>query len=167
MDSFKEEIIRLIPQLRRYAFALVNHADFADDLVQDSLERALSRQHLWDPSRPMKPWLLTLLHNLHANKARQFNQSPALVSISDMGDIPDFQHSAEMPVSDLQKALDHLSTEHREIILLVGLEQMSYKETATILSIPIGTVMSRLLRARKNLKHILDGHSQATSQRSE
>ena len=80
MELFKQELTRLIPQLRRYAYALVNHAESADDLVQDSLERALSRQHLWDPSRPMKPWLMTLLHNIYANNARKYHRSPALIS---------------------------------------------------------------------------------------
>ena len=160
MDSFKQELTRLIPQLRRYAFALVKHADTADDLVQDSLERALSKQHLWNPSLPVKPWLLTVLHNIFANNARKYRQAPSLVSINEMEEISDNKNSNELYLNDLQYALEQLSHEHRQIILLVGLEQMSYKETATILDIPLGTVMSRITRARQKLKQIMNNQSE-------
>jgi len=159
MDSFKQEITRLIPQLRRYAFALVNHNDMADDLVQDSLERALAKQHLWNPSLPIKPWLLTVLHNIFANNARKYRRTPCLVSIHEIEEISDNKNSDELYLNDLQYALEHLSDEHREIILLVGLEQMSYRETATILDIPQGTVMSRLMRARQKLKEVMNNQS--------
>ena len=156
MELFKQELTRLIPQLRRYAYALVNHKDTADDLVQDSLERALSRQNLWDPARAMKPWLMTLLHNIYANNARKYHRSPVLISINDTEELTDNSSTTDLSLSDLQYSLDQLSDEHRQVVLLVGLEQMSYKETATILDIPVGTVMSRLTRARKNLKQIMN-----------
>ena len=161
MELFKQELIRLIPQLRRYACALVSNVEIADDLVQDCLERALSRHHLWDSSRPMKPWLLTVLHNIFANNARQYMRTPRLVSIYDMEDISDHKDTTDSSLTDLQMALEQLSTEHRQIILLVGVEQMSYKETATILDIPLGTVMSRLTRARQTLRQIM--HEQSST----
>jgi len=161
MELFKQELIRLIPQLRRYACALVSNVEIADDLVQDCLERALSRHHLWDSSRPMKPWLLTVLHNIFANNARQYMRTPRLVSIDDMEDISDHKDTTDSSLTDLQMALEQLSTEHRQIILLVGVEQMSYKETATILDIPLGTVMSRLTRARQTLRQIM--HEQSST----
>ena len=159
MELFRQELTRLIPQLRRYAYALVNQADTADDLVQDCLERALTRHHLWDPSRPMKPWLMTLLHNIYANKARKYHRSPGLISIDDTEELADNSNTSELSLRELQHSLDQLSEEHRQVILLTGLEQMSYKETATILDIPVGTLMSRLSRARNNLRQIMNEHS--------
>jgi len=156
MELFRQELIRLLPHLRRYARALINHNEAADDLVQDCLERVLSKQHLWDPDKAMKPWLLTILHNVFANNARQYRRTPSLISIHDIEEISDTVCTSDIYLNDLQYALEQLSPEHREVILLVGLEQMSYKDTARILDIPLGTIMSRLTRARQNLRKIMN-----------
>ena len=154
MTDFNREMTQVIPQLRRYARGLVNHREKADDLVQDCLERALSRRHLWDESRAIRPWLFTIMHNLYANAARRFNRTPDLLSIDQVEE----SASADSPdssLNDLNVALNQLSPQHREILLLIGLEQMSYKETAEVLDIPLGTVMSRLTRARKRLRELM------------
>lgn len=156
MELFKQELIQLIPQLRRYANALVKNTEIADDLVQDCLERVLSKHHLWDSSRPMKPWVLTVLHNIFANHARQYKRTPHLISINEVEEITDHKTTTDYYLRDLESALDKLTADHREILLLIGLEEMSYKETATILDIPVGTVMSRLTRARQKLRQIMN-----------
>lgn len=159
MELFRQELIRSLPHLRRYARALISHNESAEDLIQDCLERVLSRQHLWDTGKPMKPWLFTVMHNVFANNARQYRRAPSLISIHEMEDISDTTGTSDIYLNDLQYSLEQLSHEHREIILLVGLEQMSYKDTATILDIPLGTVMSRLTRARQNLRKIMNNTS--------
>lgn len=159
MADFNLEMTRTIPQLRRYARALVNRADAADDLVQDCLERACSRRHQWDDSRPIRPWLFSILHNSYANAARRFNRSPSLVSLNQVDEAELSNDGIDVSLSDLRKALDLLTEDHRQILLLVGLEQLSYKEVAEILNIPLGTVMSRLTRARKNLHGIMHAPS--------
>lgn len=154
MTGFNSEMTQVIPQLRRYARGLVNHREKADDLVQDCLERALSRRHLWDESRAIRPWLFTIMHNIYANAARRFNHSPDLVSIDQVKESASVD-SPDSSLNDLNVALNQLSQQHREILLLIGLEQMSYKETAEVLDIPLGTVMSRLTRARKRLRELM------------
>jgi len=151
MEYFKRKLSQIIPELRRYSFALINHKDSADDLVQDSLERALTKSHLWTDSKPLKPWVFSIMHNIYANNARRYSRMPLLTPIQDLDDL---HHSHEMDTSlnDMMNSLNQLTNEHREILLLIGLEQMSYAETAEILCIPIGTVMSRIARARKNLR---------------
>ena len=165
MADFNLEMTRTIPQLRRYARALVKSVDSADDLVQDCLERACSRKQLWDESKPIRPWLFTILHNVYANNARRFHHSPALVSIDHIEESAMPSNGVDMSLKDLRKGLDMLSDEHRQILLLVGLEQLSYKEAAEILGIPLGTVMSRIARARKNLHQFMNEPSSTNIRR--
>ena len=155
MNNFNQQLTDLIPQLRRYARGLVHHLEKADDLVQDCLERALSRRHLWDESRPLKPWLFTIMHHLYANAARRYSRTPEMLSMDLAHEAVGADSMDEVALSELNGALHRLSEQHREIILLVGLEQMSYQETAEILNLPLGTVMSRLARARKRLRELM------------
>ena len=154
MAEFKQQMIDHIPPLRRYARALVNRAESADDLVQDCLERAWAKQGQWDQARPLRPWLFSILHNVYANQARKYDRMPSLVSYS-QDSISSSADDVDLTITDLQRGLDMLSSEHREILLLIGLEQMSYKDTAVVLNIPLGTVMSRLTRARKKLRELM------------
>ena len=152
MAEFRQEMTHVIPQLRRYARALVNSPDTADDLVQDTLEQALAKKHLWNESQGMRPWLFTILHNIYASAARRYQRAPAMESYSSMPEISSPADNIDLLLPDLQRAMDMLSDEYRQVLLLVGLEQMSYKETSAVLDIPVGTVMSRLARARKKLR---------------
>jgi len=156
MADFDQLITDCIPRLRRYARALVRDYDLADDLVQDCLERAWTRQHLYDVAQPVRPWLFTILHNIYANDVRRYRHSPPLVSLSQLDESVDAQPETSLPLRDLELALALLSEEHREVLLLVGLEQFSYRETADVLKIPLGTVMSRLMRAREKLKEFMN-----------
>jgi RNA polymerase sigma-70 factor (ECF subfamily) len=146
-----------IPRLRRYARALAGDPHAADDLVQDTLERALNKQHLWRPGSDLRAWLFTIMHNVFVNqlRGRQAHPETAL----DEDDLPPVQsiHGARLEIRDLESALAVLPPEQREIVLLVGLEQFSYAEAAKTLDIPIGTVMSRLFRGRERLRTLITG----------
>jgi RNA polymerase sigma-70 factor (ECF subfamily) len=149
-------IVAEIPRLRRYARALVRDGARADDLVQDCLERAWNRQHLWRDGGSLKSWLFTILHNLHANDARRLSREPATVAAENApaGAAPARQDE-RLAVEDIATALHRLSEEHRAVIMLVGVEQMTYEEAAGVLGVPVGTVMSRLHRGRERLRQLL------------
>lgn len=158
MDT-RQAIVEQIPHLRRYARALKRDAGPADDLVQDCLERALSRIHLFSAGTNIRTWLFTILHNLHANQVRRATRRPDDAELeneaeppSPAGEGPD----RRLPVRDLGRALDKLADEQRAVLLLIGLEDMSYKEASEVLGVPIGTVMSRLARGRERLRQLMD-----------
>ncbi len=156
MSNFGQLISDNIPRLRRYARALVRDVDLADDLVQDCLERAWSRQHLWHDRGEIRPWLFTILHNIYANAARRYNRAPSMVSMDachEQGAEP--AHDQSLSLGELERSLSELPENQREVLLLVGLEQFSYEETAQALGVPVGTVMSRLSRARTKLRKVM------------
>jgi RNA polymerase sigma-70 factor (ECF subfamily) len=155
MADFDQLITEHIPRLRRYARALVGDVHSADDLVQDCLERAWSRQHLYDSSQAVRPWLFSIMHNLYANAARQYHRAPPMIPLNQVNDTIDAQQETDLSLRDLERSLALLANEHREVLLLVGLEQLSYKDTAEVLNIPLGTVMSRLTRARDKLREFM------------
>jgi len=150
MDE-RNAIVDLIPRLRRYARALVGDRSAADDLVQDTLERAWSKFHLYRGGTDLRAWLFTVMHNVHVNRVRA--QRPVDVLPDDGPETP--QHGAQadpLMIRDLERALASLPAEQREVLLLVALEDMSYDEAARTLGVPIGTVMSRLSRGRERLR---------------
>ena len=153
MADFAQLVTEQIPRLRRYARALVG-TQRADDLAQDCLERAWSRRRLWDGQGELRAWLFTILHNLYINGVRRQAGAPPFDPLpeEDLPALAPSRHEAALDLRDLQRALENLSSEHREVLLLVGLEQLDYAEVATILDIPPGTVMSRLARAREALR---------------
>ena len=155
MSDREQLIVAEIPSLRRYARALTGDVAAADDLVQDCLERALGRRHLWKRRGSMRAWLFAILHNLHANKIRQEARRPRLVPIegADIGVVQPQQDQA-VRLRQFAEAIAQLPEEQRALILLIGLEGMTYSESAEILGIPIGTVMSRLSRARERLRQL-------------
>ncbi len=163
MKSFERLVVEQIPRLRRYARALTGDRVPADDLVQETLARAISRRHLWIRQKKIRPWLFTIMHNLYVNEIAKRARTPALVA----ADEDDSRLAAKarsdsgVIIRDLERALAELPEEQREVVLLVGLEQLSYKETARVLNIPSGTVMSRLSRGRKRLRELMSGESGA------
>lgn len=152
-------IIEHIPRLRRYARALVGDRYAADDLVQDTLERAFVKLHLWRPGSDMRAWLFTIMHNVFVNQTRSRRPEVDL----DIEELPAMTvkaiQSERVELADVEKALHNIAPEQREVLLLVAVEQMTYGEAARTLSIPIGTVMSRLSRARERLRQIMSGAS--------
>jgi RNA polymerase sigma-70 factor (ECF subfamily) len=145
-----------IPRLRRYARALLGDDGEADDLIQDTLERALARIHqLRDGDSPRK-WLFSILHNLHVDGLRRKSRRPPHVGLDSVGIEQSSPPADGSSGWDLDRALQMLSGEQRQVVLLVGLEGLSYAETAEVLAIPIGTVMSRLARGRDRLRTLMD-----------
>ena len=159
MNADRPDLVDWVPRLRRYARALAGNRDDADDLVQDTLERAWSRAGLWRGVADMRAWLFSIMHNLHVDALRRGRL--ALVPIDEHtpeGSVPASQ-AERLAVLDLQAALDRLPAEQREVLLLVALEDMAYADIAQTLGIPLGTVMSRLSRGRERLRGLLDGAS--------
>jgi RNA polymerase sigma-70 factor (ECF subfamily) len=150
-------IVQHIPRLRRYARALAGDRYAADDLVQDTLERAWNKFHLWRPGSDLRAWLFAIMHNVFVNQMRSRRIDLEQVMEEPPSPAVRATQSDSLEVADLQRALARLSVEHREVLLLVAVEQMKYEEVSRTLGIPVGTVMSRLSRARERLRHHLDG----------
>ena len=151
-----ERLVELIPRLRRYARALVGDRATADDLVQDTLERAWAKLHLYRRGTDLRAWLFTVMHNVHVNRVRATrvtdtleDEMPELAQRAPQGDA--------LLVRDLDRGITRLPAEQRAVLLLVTLEEMSYEQVARTLGIPIGTVMSRLSRAREKLRAMMLG----------
>ncbi len=145
-----------IPRLRRYARALVGERHAADDLVQDTVERALNKFHLWRPGSDLRAWLFAIMHNVFVNQLRARGARPE-EPLDESFDVAAAAAGDRLEVRDLDAALARLPAEQREVVLLVGLEEFSYAEAAKALGIPIGTVMSRLFRGRERLRALLAG----------
>jgi RNA polymerase sigma-70 factor (ECF subfamily) len=142
--------------LRRYARALVGERHAADDLVQDTVERALNKFHLWRPGSDLRAWLFAIMHNVFVNQLRARGARPE-EPLDESFDVAAAAAGDRLEVRDLDAALARLPAEQREVVLLVGLEEFSYAEAAKALGIPIGTVMSRLFRGRERLRALLAG----------
>ncbi|UVA77809.1 RNA polymerase sigma factor [Pandoraea commovens] len=174
--DIRDQFYHHVPRLRRYARALTGNTELADDLVQDTLERALSRHTMFEAGTDARAWLFTIMHNLFLNQQRRAPAQATHVSLDEtnIGDLVehDVSHaSVQMPTSDparrleirdLDEALRHLPDEQRAIVLLVGLEDMSYADVAATLRVPIGTVMSRLSRGRQRLRDLMAGGTPST-----
>ena len=149
-----------LPRLRRYARALLRDPGAADDLVQDCLERALSRLHQFRSGTNMRAWLFTIMHGIHVNAVRKGIRAANPRSLDphtvDRHSTPPAQGDG-LAMRELAMALDRISDEQREVLLLVGLEGMTYREAADILDVPVGTVMSRLARGRARLRGLMNG----------
>ena len=155
-----QELLEVIPRLRRYARALTRDAEAADELVQDCLERAWSRLALWRPGSNMRSWLFTILHNLYVNRVRQAARRPAVMPLDRLApaaaSVRPTQDSA-LEAQGILAAMNRLPEDQRQVLLLVGLEGMSYRQAAKTLGIPTGTVMSRLSRGREQLRRDMAG----------
>lgn len=153
MDQYLDQIEACVPALRRYARALTRNVDLADDLVQDCLERAIARRALFRPTGPLRAWLFTILLNLHRNALRNTRRRGEQV---DIDSVPEFSTPPTQPghiaLAELARAIETLPVEQKEALLLVTLEGIAYAEAAGIIGIPIGTLMSRLGRARAALR---------------
>jgi RNA polymerase sigma-70 factor, ECF subfamily len=159
--SFADDLVGEVPHLRRFARGLCGDPSLADDLVQDCIERALAKAHLYDPARPLRAWLYAILRNIHVSGLRRAGRSQIVASIDDMASGEDTimgDQESQMGVRSIAEALDQLPPAHREVILLIALEDMSYRDVAEITGVPLGTVMSRLSRARNSLRNILEGN---------
>src|SRR3954471_21494481 len=151
-------IVGHIPDLRRYARALTGDQWAADDLVQDTLERACARWQLWSVGSDLRAWLFTVMHNLFVDGARRaVRQAGQRVDVNEVGNELVAPSSGVEQALDLQRCLLRLPEDQREVLLLVSLQDLTYEDAARITGVPVGTVMSRLSRARSRLRELLDG----------
>src|SRR5512142_910721 len=154
-------VIEQLPGLRRYARALTGDAWAADDLVQDTLERACERWQLWTAGSDLRAWLFTLMHNLFVDGARramrQQGHQGQRVDVDEIAEELAAPRSSPEHAIDLQRCLMRLPEEQREALLLVTLQDLGYEDVARITGVPVGTVMSRLSRARARLRELMDG----------
>lgn len=161
--DIRQAIATEVPRLRRFARALVRDGASADDLVQDALERAIRFEHKWREGSNLRAWLFTILRNVFLNDVRKRARQGGPGAQDDPDTIGrDETASGRLAVRDLSRALAYLADDQREVVLLVGLEGMSYKETAEITGVPVGTVMSRLARGRERLRRLMEGENPIT-----
>jgi RNA polymerase sigma-70 factor, ECF subfamily len=157
-----------IPGLRRFACALLRgDRERADDLVQDTLERALSRWHLRRPGGELRGWLYTILYNRFLSEQHRVQRRGLHNTLTEETQLPgvDGGQDSALEHRDLLRAFSALPEEQRSVLLLIGVEDLSYAEAARVLGVPIGTVMSRLSRARERLRHQLNGDMDGSFQR--
>jgi len=154
-DPYRE-VKAEIAGLRRYARALTRDLVEADDLVQDCLTRALGKLHLWQQGTDLRAWLFTILHNQYINHVRRAAREGAAIGLSEreplLARAP--QQGSRLELRDLERAIAKLPSTQRSVILLVGLEGMSYGEVAAVLDVPVGTIRSRVSRGREALRRL-------------
>ena len=158
MAGVRDGLAGLIPSLRRLARALTHDRDTADDLVQDTLARALTHESLWRGGS-LKAWAVTILLNQHRNRQRALSRRGRTDPLDEARIAGGLPASTDVELKAIERGLALLPDEQREVLLLVALEGLTYKEAADALGIPIGTVMSRLSRARASLRTYLEGDS--------
>ena len=160
MSEFLTELEQCIPALRRYASSLMFQQNEADDLVQDCLERALNKEHLWQPNTSLRAWLFTMQHNLYVNQLKRLARQPSMTAEADQPLVhPVEPEKTDVLICDINTCLQQLPDNQKQVLLLVAVEGFSYKEVGEIMEIPLGTVMSRLSRARKALQALMNGEN--------
>lgn len=155
MDELFRLIEAEIPRLRRYAHALLRD-DRADDLVQETLLRGLEKVHLYQPGTDLRAWLFTLMHNQYVNSIRRWVREREVITVEKLPLASAASQVTHLELSDLKRAIGQLPDAQRTVLLLVSLDGMKYDEVAQICDVPIGTVRSRLSRAREMLRSMLD-----------
>lgn len=159
MDQKRAAILAEIPRLRRYARALLRSSDAADDLVQDALERALTKMENWQTGASPRRWLFAIMHNLFIDQTRRANRrgEASILTLDDGEALAQPSAQYETPESrEILDVLQAVAPERRVAIVLVGIEGFSYAEAAEILGVPAGTVMSRISRGREEFRRLLD-----------
>ncbi len=157
-QAFAAQLIAHLPAVRRYAMALCGNAALADDLVQDGIERALTRAPTLQRPERLGAWLRSIVHNLFIDEIRRRRARGVLVDVTEVAN--ELAWSTEPrhggAPNEVARAMAGLSLEHRQVLVLAGVEQLTYREIADELAVPIGTVMSRLARARVALRAALE-----------
>jgi len=149
-----------IKSLRRYALVLVRTPDRADDLVQESLKRVLANIRQGNTVHNLRPYLFSVLHNVYTDEWLRRKGARNTVPLEEAPVLTiGPSQEARMECRDVARALDRLPEEQREVILLIAMEGFSYQAAAQILCVPAGTIMSRLSRARRNLRRLVDGET--------
>lgn len=156
------DLLAAIPRLRRYARVLTGEASRADDLVQDTLARAWEKRAMWQAGTDLRAWLFTVMHNVFMNQralARRDARNVTLDSDDEHRDAWQFAvqpgQQAHVELKETLALFGRLPADQREVLVLAAVEEMRYEEIAAVLDIPVGTVMSRLSRAREKLRRIV------------
>ena len=162
------DLVAAIPRLRRYARVLTGDATRADDLVQDTLARAWEKRRLWQAGTDLRAWLFTVMHNVFVNQRALARREARNVSLESEGEPGDIWHLAVRPgqqahveLREMLAQVAQLPAEQREVLVLAAVEELKYEEIAEVLDIPVGTVMSRLSRAREKLRRFASEPSAA------
>lgn len=164
--SLAQAIEPEIPALRRFAWTLARNAAEADDLVQDCLERAISRWAQRRGGDPVRPWLMAIMHRIHIDRWRRWRRRGGDHLPLEEWDAPAVEDAeARIGYLDVMAAMARLPEEQRSVLMLVGVEGLSYDEAAVILAVPVGTVMSRLSRGRERLRRHIEGESDSPLRR--
>ena len=164
-EQDEAEIVACIPSLRRYARGLVSDRDRADDLVQDTLERAWSRFSRWHRRGELRAWMFGIMHNHFVDRLRAQRSRPEDSAGDDLPEMPQRPSQTDgLELRDLDRILQRLPPEHREVLLLVGVEELTYQKVAEVVGVPVGTVMSRLSRARTRLREEMQGQAGGSAQ---
>jgi RNA polymerase sigma-70 factor (ECF subfamily) len=159
LSNVHQQIVDLIPRLRRFACVLTGSWDAADDIVQTALERALTRLDQWQPGTHLDRWLMRILHNVWIDEVRRNRRFVVMSEVGDLklgSDPGDRRAEARVALSQTQAVIAELPAQQRDVLALVCVDGRSYKEAAEILEVPVGTVMSRLARARVQLADALE-----------
>jgi RNA polymerase sigma-70 factor (ECF subfamily) len=155
------DLVAAIPRLRRYARVLTGDPTRADDLVQDTLARAWEKRRLWQAGSDLRAWLFTVMHNVHVNQAALRRREAGNVSLDGEAGEPAWQipvaanQVERVELLELVQLMGRLPAEQREVLLLAAVEELRYEEIAAVLGVPVGTVMSRLSRARDRLRRLV------------
>ena len=153
-----DRLIALLPNMRRFALSLARRPDLADDLVQQACERALAHAASFQPGTRFDAWMFRIIRNLWIDHIRRDKTAGPQDDIEDrhdlMGDDGERSIEARLALGSVAEAMELLPADQRELILLVCVEDLSYRDAAEVLGVPIGTVMSRLARARKKLAEL-------------
>jgi RNA polymerase sigma-70 factor (ECF subfamily) len=159
MADIRSKLVAQIPRLRRHARALTRDVIAADDLVQDCLERAVSKSHLWQEGTNLRAWLFTILHHTYVNQVRRASREGTPIALTDIEPEPALtsapNQDKRLELRDLERALAKLSDEQRAALLLVGMEGMNYDQAAAVLDVPVGTIRSRVSRGRDALCQLM------------
>lgn len=161
--AVRSELVTMLPRLRRFALSLTGSRHDADDLVQAALERALGRLHLWQAGTRLDSWMYRIIQNTHISQVRAERVRPRQVTLDDTpeGSLGgpaggDAEHQITLELT--LEAMQRLSNDHRAVLALVCIEGLRYREAAEVLDVSVGTVMSRLARARQKLHELVHGH---------
>lgn len=162
--DWRAELTDMIPRLRRYALSLTRNPDVADDIVQSTLERALRKRHLYKPGTNFEGWMLRICRNLWIDEIRKKKFDAGSMEPEMVERMMTFDGEKQMTeralLNEVSAAMASLSEDQRSVLLLVGVEGHSYAQASEMLEIPVGTVMSRLARARRNLSQKIFGTSE-------
>lgn len=167
--KLREELHHYVCGLHRYARALTRDDEAARDLVQECLMRAIANAHRFRPDSNLRAWLYTILRNLHVSRIRKMRAAPPEIPVGEVAAeiARPGEQLVKLEFADLVAALDRMDPDQREVLLLVSVEGLSYREAAHILGVPVGTVTSRLSRGRETLRQMLESeHTEARKART-